>query len=167
MRVLGIDPGLALTGYGCVEERGQGCAPPALVEAGCFRFQPRRSVSRRLVELERDLCELIERVRPGAVCVESLFAHYAHPRTAITMAHARGVILLVAQRAGAEVLELPPAEVKKAITGNGRATKEQMQRAVAAQMGFAEPPDPPDVADAIAVAVCALRRLALRAAQGT
>ncbi len=148
---------MAVTGYGCVEG-ADGVSTPRLVEAGCFRFQARRSVAERLLELERDLDALVERVRPEWVCVEALFSHYAHPRTAITMAHARGVILLVAVRAGARVLELPPAEVKKSITGNGRATKEQMQRSVAAQMEFAEPPDPPDVADAIAVAICGARR---------
>ena len=140
-------------------EAPEGDFSPRLVEAGCFRFPARRSVADRLVELERDLSALIERVAPTWVCVEALFSHYAHPKTAITMAHARGVILLVAARAGAEVLELPPAEVKKSITGNGRATKEQMQRSVAAQMGFAEAPDPPDVADAIAVAICGARRV--------
>ncbi len=150
-----------MTGYGCVEAP-EGDFSARLVEAGCFRFPARRSVAERLVELERDLSAVIERVKPGWVCVEALFSHYSHPKTAITMAHARGVILLVAARAGAEVLELPPAEVKKSITGNGRATKEQMQRSIAAQMGFAEAPDPPDVADAIAVAICGARRALVR-----
>lgn len=111
------------------------------------------------MELERDLLDLIDRVRPSCVCVESLFAHYGHPRTAIVMGHARGVILLAAARAGLRVLELPPAEVKKSVTGNGRASKEQMQEAVAVLLGLASVPEPSDVADAIGIAVCGSRRL--------
>ncbi len=157
MRVLGIDPGVAVTGYGCVEGEESG-AFGALVEAGCFRLSRTRSVPERLVELESDLVGLVDRVRPGLVCIESLFSHHHHPRTAIVMAHARGVILLVAGRAGLPVVELAPRLVKKALTGSGAASKGQMQRAVAAQMGFEKPPEPADVADAIAVALCGLRR---------
>lgn len=118
----------------------------------------RCSVSQRLAELDADLRDTIERLRPGAVAVEKLYAHYKHPTTAIVMGHARGVVLLAIQRAGVPVIELGATEVKKSLTGNGHAGKEQMQRGVQAQLGLDAPPRPADVADAIAIALCALRR---------
>jgi crossover junction endodeoxyribonuclease RuvC len=160
VKVLGIDPGLARTGYGCIEvDLSTPSEAPGLIEAGVLRLKRETSVPARLVELERDLLDLIDRVRPVCVCVESLFAHYGHPRTAIVMGHARGVILLAAARAGLRVLELPPAEVKKSVTGNGRASKEQVQQAVAMLLGLASAPEPADVADAIGIAICGSRRL--------
>lgn len=173
MRMLGIDPGLRLTGYGCVE--GDPDAP-TLVEAGVFRLGRGEDgeaalggaagVSSRLAELERDLVATIERLKPSAAAVESLFAHYKHPATAIIMGHARGVILLAIRRANLPLVELKPNEVKKSITGNGHADKAQMQRAVQVQFGLSAPPEPPDVADAIAIALCAARRSARREVLG-
>ena len=160
MLILGLDPGLLRTGYACLEvDPTAAFASPLLVEAGVFRLKREQSIHLRLVELERDLLELFGRYRPTAACVESLFSHVVHPRTAILMAHARGVILLAVARAELKLLELPPAEVKKSVTGNGRATKEQVQHAVSAMLGLSGPPDPPDVADAMAVALCGSRRL--------
>lgn len=191
MRILGLDPGLRLTGYGCIEIAGSGEVVGAgggecqLIEAGVFRLgqsarhgvhakvkrlhdeadgkiaTPDRSaasVSARLVELERDLKDAIERLTPEVVAVESLFAHYKHPATAIIMGHARGVILLAIRKAGIELREFKPNEVKKALTGHGHAEKGQMQRAIAARFALAEVPKPPDVADAIAIALCAATR---------
>lgn len=160
-RVLGIDPGLRLTGYGVVEYDDADPSPLAdakLVEAGIFRFKPGLSVETRLAQLYTDLAEVIEELKPRVVAVEKLFAHYKHPRTAITMAHARGVILLCAQQRGLTIAHLPATEVKKAVSGYGHATKEQMQRAVQAQCRLPEPPSPPDVADAIAIALTQARR---------
>jgi crossover junction endodeoxyribonuclease RuvC len=124
-----------------------------------FRFDRNQPVSRRLSELQADFSALLKRSPADFVCVESLFAHYAHPRTAIIMAHARGVILLTIAAAGVPLIELPPATVKRAITGHGRASKPQVQAAVAALFDLPAVPEPPDVADAIAVAVCGSRRL--------
>ena len=159
-RTLGIDPGLRLTGYGVVET-----APhrfdPDLVEAGVIRLDRRLSLEARLSQLHRDLCDLLDEFQPAQVVVEKLFSHYKHPRTAILMAHARGVILLCAQQRGLPLIHVPATEVKKAVAGYGHASKEQMQRAVQAQCRLAEPPSPPDVADAIAIALCHARRLAL------
>ena len=87
-----------------------------------------------------------------------MFAHKDHPGTVVKMAHARGVILLVARRAGVEVCELKPAEVKKAATGSGRATKEQMQLSMQEMFRLESVPKPADLADALAIASCALRR---------
>lgn len=160
MRYLGVDPGLRVTGYGCVDGSG---AAAGLIEAGVLRFATRdggrpRSVSDRLDELDRDFGELLERLRPEVVGVEQLFSHYKHPTTAIVMGHARGVILLRVRRAGLALVELRPTMVKKSLTGSGHASKEQMQRAVQARFRLEEPPSPPDVADALAIALCASLR---------
>lgn len=121
------------------------------------------SVSARLAELDADFRAALERLVPEVVAVESLFAHYKHPSTAIVMGHARGVLLLAIRRAGCRLVELKPNEVKKSVTGHGHASKEQMQLAVQGVFGLAEPPSPPDVADAIAIALCASRRCAVPA----
>jgi crossover junction endodeoxyribonuclease RuvC len=167
VRVLGIDPGLRLTGYGCVDALGQ--SPPTLVEAGVFRLgkgggsvagrADALTVSSRLKELDHDVREAIGRLKPGIVAVESLFAHYDHPTTAIVMGHARGVILLVIAQAGVRLMEFKPNEIKKSLTGHGHADKARMQRAIQTIFGLVEPPKPPDVADALAIALCAAGRL--------
>lgn len=170
MRVLGIDPGLRITGYACLEGNAGswGGAPPAIVEAGVFRLtaggsgESARSVSERLDELDRDFRTLLTRVKPEVVAVESLFAHYKHPATAIVMGHARGVLLLAIKQFGVPLMEYKPNLIKKSMTGHGLATKEHMQRAVQAAFGLAKPPEPPDVADAIAIALCAMRRVEWR-----
>lgn len=165
MRVLGLDPGLRLTGYACVALRD---GRDALDEAGVLRLKrgdgSPDGLATRLVELEADLRELIERLGPDAACVESVFVHKAFPQTAVSMGHARGVILLTAKRAGLPILELSPAVVKRSMTGFGRATKEQMRLAVQARYQLPEPPTPADVADAIAIAAGGLLRHAQAAA---
>jgi len=159
-RILGIDPGLQITGYALVRV-GDGQLEPALVEAGVIRLPVRTALDERLARLHEELTELIERLEPDHLAVEKLYAHYRHPRTAILMAHARGVILLCGRQRGIEVMDLPSTEVKKAVTGYGHASKLQMQRAVQSQCRLAELPSPPDVADAIAIALCRGRRLAV------
>lgn len=160
-RVLGIDPGLRLTGYGVVEVAAE-AIEPRLIEAGVIRLSGKLSVEQRLSQLYADLRDLILEHAPTHLAVEKVYAHYRHPRTAIIMAHARGVILLCAQQQGLAIEHLPSTEVKKSISGYGHASKQQMQRAVQAQCRLAEPPSPPDVADAIAIALCHGRRLALQ-----
>lgn len=186
MRILGVDPGLRLTGYACVDGL---CDRPSLIEAGVLRLTLRgaaddgadgdvanaaatpgrsrsaasaRTVSDRLAELDADFRELLTRLRPEAVAIESLFAHYKHPATAIVMGHARGVLLLAVRQARLRLIEYKPNEIKKSLTGHGHAAKDQMQRAVQAYFDLPEPPRPPDVADAIAIALCAARRLSTR-----
>ncbi|MBX3353976.1 MAG: crossover junction endodeoxyribonuclease RuvC [Phycisphaeraceae bacterium] len=157
MRILGVDPGLLRTGYACLD-CADGSLTPTVIEAGVFRLTRGASVAQRLVELEHDLADAIERLRPDAAAVETLFSHYKRPTTAVVMGHARGVILLTIQRAGLALHELEPATVKKSLTGAGRASKEQVQRAVQGQLRLPAMPEPPDVADAIAIALCAARR---------
>lgn len=156
MRVLGIDPGSRIAGYGCLERHG---SSPRLVEAGVFRLGGSDDpLPRRLAALEEDLAEAIERLGPTVIGVEAVFSHTSWPASAIVMAHARGVVLLAAQKAGAELVEIPPATVKKALTGSGRASKDQVRRAVAQALGTDGPLEPADVSDALAVALTASSR---------
>lgn len=157
MRIVGIDPGLRLTGYACVELR-PGAMEPSLVEAGVIRLKAKDPVIARLRALHEELGSLLDELKPGRVAVEEVFAHVAHVRTAIVMGHGRGVVLLAAALRDLDVDEFAPAEIKKAVTGRGQASKQQMQRAVMHQFALRKLPEPPDVADAIAIAACAARR---------
>lgn len=159
MRILGIDPGLQYTGYGCVA-LSENSVNPTLIEGGVLRLGSHKSISERLQRLHDDLLQVIDDLQPQQIVVEKIFSHYKHVRTAMQMGHARGVVLLTGQMRGLEFFELAPTEIKKAITGNGHASKQQMQHAVMVQCDLREPPNPPDVADAIAIALCAARRYA-------
>ncbi len=160
-RVIGIDPGLRLCGYGVVD-LADGVIEPTLVEGGVIRIDADAPMEQRLGQLHEELAAVVDRLEPDCFAVEKLYAHYKHPRTAILMGHARGVILLCAQQYGLSVQDWPSTEVKKALTGYGHASKEQVQRAVQSQCGLDEIPSPPDVADAIAIALCHARRLAVQ-----
>lgn len=152
MLILGIDPGLHLTGYGLVKLH---LGRITLQEAGVLRMKlssKTHHLSERLKELYDALEELIKETKPQRMGVEQLYAHYKHPRTAILMGHARGVILLAAAQHEIPVTNLPSTLVKKSITGNGHASKQQIQRTVATLCHLPAPPEPPDVADAIAIA---------------
>lgn len=149
--VLGLDPGLAITGYGIVACPG---GKPELVEAGVIRIPRDRSLGDRLKELHDGLQEILQSFAVDAVAIEQLYSHYERPRTAILMGHARGVLCLGASLAGLQVHSYESTKVKKLLTGNGRAPKAQMQYAIQLQLGLAHPPDPPDVADALAIALC-------------
>ena len=151
MRIIGIDPGLQLTGYGVIDWRP---VRPVLVDGGVIRLKVKTPISDRLVELEQELDDLFAEHKPDACAVEQLYSNYEHPRTAILMGHARGVILLVARRRGIRIEEFAANRIKQSLTGHGHASKSQMQRAIQAQWNLAEPPEPPDVADALAVALC-------------
>ena len=151
MRILGIDPGLQLTGYGVLDW----IAPkPALVDGGVIRLDAKTPIADRLVELASELESIFSEHKPDICAVEQLYSHYAHPRTAILMGHARGVILLTARRNHVQLEEFAANRVKQSLTGHGHASKEQMQRAVQAQWSLPNLPEPPDVADALAVAFC-------------
>jgi crossover junction endodeoxyribonuclease RuvC len=151
LRILGLDPGLRLTGYGVVDYHP---IKPILVDAGVIRLDAGAAVADRLVELERELDSLLAEHHPDVCAVEQLYAHYAHPRTAILMGHARGVILLTAARKSVRLEQYPANRVKQAVTGHGHASKHQMQRAIQNVWKLKDAPDPPDVADALAIALC-------------
>lgn len=149
--ILGLDPGLGITGYGLIElVPGQ----PRIKEAGIIRCTASKSLEKRLVELYQGIQEVIAAHKPVGLAIEQLYSHYERPRTAVLMGHARGVLCLAAAEAGLEVHSYLPTKVKKLLTGNGRAPKIQMQLAVQQQLKLKNVPDPPDVADALAVALC-------------
>jgi len=153
-RVLGLDPGLQTAGYGVLEVTDRG---PRVVDAGVIRSAEGRDpadMARRLKSLYDGLCEVLTEWRPYAMAVEQLYAHYEHPRTAILMAHARGVFLLAGAQHNIPVISYASTKVKKLVTGSGRASKEQMQHAVAKELGLSRPPEPHDVADALGIALC-------------
>ncbi|HLW65675.1 MAG TPA: crossover junction endodeoxyribonuclease RuvC [Gemmataceae bacterium] len=153
-RVLGVDPGLNITGYAVIEAGSPG---PRLCEAGIIRGAENRAKSgmaERLRCLYDGIVEVLEQFHPQVMVVEQLYAHYDHPRTAILMAHARGAILLAGGQRDLPVVSYNATQVKKIITGAGRASKEQVQRAMQRELNLAKLPEPPDVADALAVALC-------------
>jgi crossover junction endodeoxyribonuclease RuvC len=151
MKILGIDPGLQICGYACLETESAG---DSLIEAGVFRTVHGKPIEIRLNQIAEDITAIIERFKPDVVAVEQLYSHYKHPRTSILMGHARGVILQKCSEHGIEVKSFSATRIKKSITGNGRASKEQMQRAVKLLLSLSEIPQPNDVADAIAAAMC-------------
>lgn len=150
-RVLGIDPGLNTTGYGVLEVARGG---PKVCEAGVVRGETRGSLTARLNEVFEGVCDVIATLKPTAVALEQLYSHYERPRTAILMGHARGVICLAATRAGIPVISYSATQVKKTLTGNGRASKSQMQTAVQRELKLKVVPEPHDVSDALAIALC-------------
>ena len=153
-RILGVDPGLQITGYAVLEASPRG---PCICEAGVIRSTESRSatdMAPRIRTLYDGIVEVLEQFRPNVVVVEQLFAHYDHPRTAILMAHARGVIFLAAGQRELPVVSYNATSIKKTITGNGRASKEQVQRTIQRELSLAQLPEPPDVADALAAALC-------------
>ncbi|HUT09495.1 MAG TPA: crossover junction endodeoxyribonuclease RuvC [Thermoguttaceae bacterium] len=150
-RILGIDPGLNITGYGVLEAGG---GKLRLCEAGVIRGKTRGSLTARLAEIHRGVTEVIAVLQPGVMAVEELYSHYKRPRTAILMGHARGVICLAATQAGIPVVHYSATQVKKILTGSGRAPKSQVQLAIQRELGLPQLPDPPDVADALAIALC-------------
>ncbi len=154
--VLGIDPGLERTGYALLADAAGG-REARLIEAGVVRLPRTQSLEARLVHLQDSLHTLIRTHGPALLACEELYAHYRHPRTAILMGHARGVILAAAARDGLDVLSIAATHVKKVLTGSGHAAKHQVQFAVAALLRLPQLPEPPDVADAIAIALCGLR----------
>ncbi|PNY37360.1 crossover junction endodeoxyribonuclease RuvC [Rhodopirellula baltica] len=151
MTILGIDPGLNTTGYGVIRVTGNDIR---LIEAGIVRSKQKDSLEKRVREIHEGVAEVIEQHSPSYLALEQLFSHYSRPKTAILMGHARGVICLAAASAGIEVKSFEPTKVKKVMTGNGHAPKHQMQQAVRLQLGLQTVPEPADVADALAIALC-------------
>ena len=152
MLVLGIDPGLATTGYGLVEERGQDLS---LVDFGVLETPANLPLDRRLQQLYHDLCSLVAGFEIESVAVEDLFFS-RNARTAMVVGQARGVILLAAAEARLPVFSYTPLQVKSAVVGYGQATKSQVQEMVRVLCAMESIPRPDDAADAIAIAICHL-----------
>lgn len=154
MRILGLDPGLQITGYAVIESTVKG---PRLCEAGIVKSSEGRAttdLAPRLLALYNGIVEVVEQFQPDVAVVEQLYAHYQHPRTAILMAHARGILFLAAAEHDMTVVSYNATRIKKTITGNGRAGKDQVQRTMQQEFGLLKLPEPSDVADALAAALC-------------
>jgi crossover junction endodeoxyribonuclease RuvC len=151
VRVLGVDPGLTRCGVGVVD--GAPGRPLSLVAVGVVRTPPDAPVAQRLHQVEVALLEWVERTSPDAVAVERVFSQH-NVRTVMGTAQASGVVALLAARAGLPVAFHTPSEVKAAVTGEGRAGKEQVAAMVTRLLGLAEAPRPADAADALALAIC-------------
>ena len=153
-RVLGVDPGLNITGYGLIEIGDERGAIPTFIEGGTLKARDTDSLPERIQTLYDGLFEILREHSPDVVVIEELFSTYAHPRSALLMAHARGAFMLAAQQHKIPVHGFTPNEVKQVIAGNGHATKSQVQMAVKARLKLNFVPNPPDVADALAIALC-------------
>ena len=158
MRVLGIDPGTATTGYGVVESAGSSLHA---IEFGVVRTESVAPFAERLVDIYRELSEVIRRTKPDAVSIEKLFFN-TNVTSAISVGQARGVAALAAAHAGLEVSEFGPLEVKEAVVGYGRADKSQVQEMVRVLLGLDDLPRPDDAADGLAIAICRLHRRELK-----
>jgi len=161
-RLIGIDPGLNVTGYGVVEIlNGQ----VRLLEAGVIRSpRPRgHNLPARLQSLFDGLREVMTEFRPKTMCLEEIYSHTAYPRTSILMGHARGVICLAARLEQIPVFSFSAKRIKQSVTGNGNASKSQVQRAVQQYFSLRRAPHPPDVADALATALCYANSIKARA----
>ena len=159
VRIFGIDPGSVRTGYGCIESDG---TRHRLIACGAIAASARLPFPDRLLKIHNELTTLLTQCRPDGVAVESLF-HHAHARSALQLGHARGVALLAATQAGVPIAEYSPMEIKRAVVGYGRAEKTQVQAMIRLLLGLAAAPQPLDVSDALAVAICHLHHCGQRA----
>ena len=150
MVILGIDPGLTATGYGILEANGRALR---VIAAGDIRPPRQQPLSERLGCIRAALSELISRHHPETVALEKLFTHHGHVTTAALMGHARGAACLAAHDHGLPLAEYPPTQVKKSVTGNGHASKEQVARMVGRWLHHADASWSPDATDALALAI--------------
>ncbi len=150
IRVLGIDPGYAIAGYGILDAGPKGLAP---VTFGAITTVARTELAMRLCEIYDDFMHIIDQYHPNMAAVETLF-YSKNQTTAVAVAEARGVILLALQKSGVPFFEYSPLQVKQGVVGYGKATKAQVQDMVRRHLGLAEAPKPDDAADALAIAIC-------------
>ena len=151
MIILGVDPGLVITGYGVIELNK--LRPIKLKEAGVIRTDHKKGISERLEKIYSNLSDIIKEYKPAVLVVEKLYSHYKHPVTAILMGHARGVACLAAGTFGIKLVNYSSTRIKKAITGKGHASKVQVQGMVKEMLSLKEAPEPVDVSDALACAL--------------
>lgn len=149
MRILGIDPGTGILGFGVVDVKG---AKITLVDAGVIRTPPHTPHDERLEEIFDGISEIVAATKPDAFAIEKLF-FTRNITTAMTVAEARGVAILVARKAGLPIAEYTPPQIKQTLTGYGKADKKQVQEMVRLQLGLKEVPKPDDCADALAAAI--------------
>ncbi|MFH1201971.1 MAG: crossover junction endodeoxyribonuclease RuvC [Candidatus Omnitrophota bacterium] len=150
MRILGIDPGLLITGYGVIEESNESFK---LIEAGIVRTESKYNITQRIAKIYNALSKLIDEVKPQALVLEKLYSHYRHPTTAVLLGHARGVICLLAHQKNIEFFEYPYTRIHKAILGRGSASKSQIQGMVCDLLNLKQLPNKFDITDALAMAI--------------
>lgn len=150
-RYLGVDPGLVRTGYAVIERSSRG---PQLREAGVIRSKSSLSLAERVHEIASGVDEVLAEYAPEVLVIEQVFSLVRNPKSAILMAHARGAILLMAAQRQIPVVHYPPRQIKRLLTGSGKASKAQMQHATQSELGLKQVLEPHDVADACAVALC-------------
>ena len=150
MRILGIDPGTAITGYGILDKAYH---QYTVIDYGCIKTPAHSPMEQRLCQLYDGMCWLLKEYEPDEIAIEELFFN-RNITTAITVGQARGVIILAAAQYGVKVNEYTPLQVKQAIAGYGKADKKQVQFMVKNILGLAKVPSPDDVADALAIAIC-------------
>ncbi|MBI2094638.1 MAG: crossover junction endodeoxyribonuclease RuvC [Candidatus Omnitrophica bacterium] len=155
MRILGVDPGLRITGYGVISDSGRPRARGniELVEAGIIRTKAGSGIAARLERVYRALQEVVAELKPEVLVIEKLYAHYRHPATAILMGHVRGVVCLLSGTSGIPLVNLAATRVKKSVTGNGRAGKGQTARMVERYLSLRTVSAPSDATDALAIAL--------------
>ena len=147
IRILGVDPGLAITGYGVISVNG---ADFQLLEAGIIKNSPQWPLPKRLSAIYKGISGLVREYEPCALVLEELYSHYKHQMTAIAMGHARGVIALTAgESANLKLVNYAAKRVKKVVTGNGNASKLQMQRTIQNIFNLKVLPQPDEVSDAL------------------
>lgn len=151
MIILGVDPGLHITGYGVIEVGSKNRVK--LKEAGVIRTKPRDGIASRLAKIYTNISDIIEEYKPNVLALEKLYSHYKHPVTSILMGHARGVVCLAAGILKVELINYPSTRVKKAITGKGHASKSQVQGMIQVLLNLKTKPEPVDVSDALACAL--------------
>jgi crossover junction endodeoxyribonuclease RuvC len=157
MRVLGIDCGTEVTGYGIVDLYADGSL--ACVSCGAVRLSPREPLPSRLATIFNRLSSIIDQHQPEHVAIEDVF-YAVNVKSALTLGQVRGVAMLAASSAGLQVAEYAPLAIKSAVVGYGRAEKQQVQHMVMRLLNLAQPPEPTDVADALAIAICHLHTAA-------
>ena len=150
MRILGIDPGLSITGYGLIEAKKRNFK---LIEAGLIRTSPKEKIEGRLFKIHHNLVKLIDEYHPSIVVLEKLYSHYKHPTTALLMGHARGIICLAAGQEGIPLVSYSATRVKKAVVGRGHASKGQIGGMMKNLLGLKRMPESRDITDALAVAI--------------
>ena len=157
MRVLGVDPGTQVTGYGVIETGNGTPGMGRLIECGVFRFGRNNSLPHRLAELHREIAQLIKRHQPAVLALEDAFYH-KNVRTTLVLGHARGVILLAAEQQGLDIAQYAPAMIKKTVVGAGAAKKNQVGAMVAQLLRLKSAPQPADAADGVAAALTFILR---------
>lgn len=151
MRILGIDPGLLKTGYGIIEASGSDDIK--FIEAGIIKTSPEDSISKRVSDIYSNLTDIIKEFNPRVLVLEKLYSHYKHPVTSILMGHSRGVVCLCAGQCKVELVSYASTRIKKAVTGNGRAGKHQVQHMVKTLLNLKKVPEPFDISDALGIAI--------------